>query len=635
MRALVASLALALLTGCAETNYFPTSDGSVAGEGACHGNEMRCTLDVLQRCVNGAWVSEDCARQSKHCYPTAGCRTCEPGSDFCDGQDVFHCSADGEGKSKVKTCAADQQCVVGTCVSLCDLTRRGRSNVGCEFWAVDLPNEYYCVSLDGGQTCGLPPFGYGCAACEDFAVAVANTNNFPVTVTIEVNEAEPGQPLKLSKVTEKGLAASSLEVFKLGMREVDCTVWQKDASGRLRRQSDSQTCLSSRAFRVKSTAPVVAYQFNPLINDFSNGASLLIPTNGLDLEYYVIGCSTSNPIAPLPSEGIPDYMNLTIIGIKEQTQVEVKLAHQIQGSKDGKIPAAKKGETIKLTLGPFDVANLNTIQDLGSMTGDLTGSVVRANKPVAVFSGGQRISVPGFDVSAMKPPPPLPADAKGCCTEHMEQQMFPVSSLGTKFVITRTPIRSKGSPEPDFYRVLAVKQGVATTIKTNLTEFPTLTIKAAGEYVDFWSTRDFVLESDQPIMIAQYAVAQGYLEEFAGGAGGDPEVVVFAPKEQFRKDYIFLTPPTFTKDYVIIAAPVGVMVKLDGKDVGAEFSTLCQRVEAGQLDGETFQAIRCPVEDGVHYLESTRPVGIMVYGYYNVGSYGYPGGADVKQINID
>jgi hypothetical protein len=26
-------------------------------------------------------------------------------------------------------------------------------------------------------------------------------------------------------------------------------------------------------------------------------------------------------------------------------------------------------------------------------------------------------------------------------------------------------------------------------------------------------------------------------------------------------------------------------------------------------------------------------VGLSVYGYYNVGSYGYPGGSDVKIIN--
>jgi hypothetical protein len=34
-------------------------------------------------------------------------------------------------------------------------------------------------------------------------------------------------------------------------------------------------------------------------------------------------------------------------------------------------------------------------------------------------------------------------------------------------------------------------------------------------------------------------------------------------------------------------------------------------------------------------VEDNTTVGAMVYGYYGVGSYGYPGGADVKQINIE
>lgn len=41
----------------------------------------------------------------------------------------------------------------------------------------------------------------------------------------------------------------------------------------------------------------------------------------------------------------------------------------------------------------------------------------------------------------------------------------------------------------------------------------------------------------------------------------------------------------------------------------------------------------CRMEPGVHTVVSEMPVGLTVYGYYNVGSYGYPGGADVKIIN--
>jgi hypothetical protein len=626
------SMALLVLVQAACTDPFlPAADG---GAPVCKAGEARCDNNLWVHCVNGQWVGEDCTKTNQVCTPTLGCRLCDPGTTYCNGLDVMTCNGDGTAATKKETCRPEQQCLLGKCLDYCDLPQKGRSNVGCEFWAVDLPNEYYCMSIDGGVSCLV----YGCAACQQFAVAVANTSDFKVRVLVEQNDAAPGQPLKLSTVMQKEIAGRSLEVFNLPMREVDCSEWAKDASGKLRRKTDSQSCLSSRAYRLKSNYPVVAYQFNPIINDFSNGASLLIPKNGLDNKYLVMGWSTSNPIAmPIPGqaiEGTPDYTNVTVIGIEENTEVQVTVTHPTQGSKDGKVTAAKPGETVKVTLGPFDVLNLNSIQDLANITGDLTGTRVTASRPVAVFSGAQRGSVPGFPLDSYNPKPPEPSgEYKVCCTEHMEQQLFPLSSLGTNFVITRTPVRSTTVEEPDFYRILAAEDG--TKVTTSLPNFPSFTLQA-GKHADFWATGDFIVQSakDKPIMVAQYAVAQGFLDNWSG-AGGDPEFVIFPPVEQYRQEYLFLTPPTFDKDYVIIGAPQGAVVKLDGTDVGGEFNTTCPRFKIGTLDGESYLAIRCPVADGVHRLESSKPVGIMVYGYYAVGSYGYPGGADVKQINID
>jgi hypothetical protein len=379
---------------------------------------------------------------------------------------------------------------------------------------------------------------------------------------------------------------------------------------------------------------VAVFQFNPIVNDFSNGASLLLPTTGLDTSYHVIGWPTANPTAvPIPGrtmEGVPDFMNLTVVGVEESTQVEVTLAHQIQGSADGKIPAAKKGETIKLTLGPFDVANLNTIQDATDPTGDLTGSLVKASKPVVVFSGGARALVPD-SLQGYSPPPPTPSNHEICCTEHFEQQLFPTSSLGRTFAVTRSPIRSTTSMiEPDFYRILATKDN--TTVSTSLVDFPKFTLDA-GDVAKLWSTEGFTVEADQAITVAQFAVCQQFVDDWSSSPGGDPEFVIFPPVEQHRSEYIFLTPKTFTKDYVVIAAPTGATVELDGQEISGPSKTLCASYSLGQVNGKDQISYHCPVEDGIHKVISTQPVGITVYGYYSVGSYGYPGGANLKQIN--
>jgi hypothetical protein len=575
---------------------------------------------------------EDCGSKNKTCIEKLGCLVCEPNTKYCKGQDAFKCSADGQSETKIKTCRPDQQCALGECFDFCDLPQKDRSNVGCEFWAVDLPNEYYCTSLDQGKTCLM----YGCAACQQFVVAIANTSGFEVTVNVEVNEAKPGETPKLKKVATKVIKGNSLEQIELPMREVDCSEWYTDSAGKMRRKGQSKSCLSSRAFRVTSSYPVVAYQFNPIKNDFSNGASLLIPVNGLDKSYYVMGWSTANPIAmPIPGqviEGVPNFMNLTVVGTEDNTKVEVTVTHKTQASDDGKVKAAGKGETITATLNKFDVLNINTIQDFANPSGDLTGSKVTAGKPVAVFSGGARILVPGSSLDKYNPKPPEPSgEYDVCCTEHMEQQMFPISSLGKDFVATRTPIRSTSVPEPDLYRILATKD--KTVVKTNLPDFPQLLLAKKGDVANFWSTKGFTVESNEPIMLAQYAVCQGFIDVFK--VGGDPEFVIFPPVEQYRKEYLFLTPPTFTHDYVVIGVPPGTTIKLDGKEVTGEFKTLCQEYSIGKLKGKNYTSLHCPVKDGVHTIEASTPVGIMVYGYYGVGSYGYPGGADVKQINIE
>ncbi len=602
-------------------------DGAVE---QCKAGQTKCNGEKYEYCENGQWKTKDCKALNESCVEGVGCRLCDPDAKFCKGQVGYQCNKDGTKSTKLIICREDQQCIQGKCFNMCDLPLSQRSNVGCVFWSVDLPNEYYCMSIDGGATC----LTYGCAACQQFSVVIANTSRYKALITIEANEAKPGEKPKLKKVAQQYVEKESLRTFNLPMREVDCSTWKKDKAGRLRRKGSSYSCLSSTAYRIKSSYPVVAYQFNPIKNDFSNGASLLIPENGLDTKYLVMGWSTTNPIAiPMPGqaiEGVPDFTNVTIIGTRESTKVDVTLTHNIQGSPDKKVKATKKGQTISFNLGPFDVLNLNSIQDLGNITGDQTGTRIEANKPVAVFSGGQRASVP-VSIKDYNPKPPEPSGKYDvCCTEHFEQQMFPISSLGKVFAITRTPIRSTSSPEPDFYRILATKDN--TTVKTNLTNFPKFTLKK-GQQANFWSVKDFTVESDQPIMIGQFAVAQGFLDNYSG-AGGDPEFVVFPPVEQYRKDYIFLTPTTFTNDYVIIGAPSGALVELDGNKVSSEFGGICKTFTIGTIKTKTYKAIRCPVKDGVHRIKSSEPVGIMVYGYYSVGSYGYPGGADVKQINL-
>src|SRR6185295_12544694 len=100
----------------------------------------------------------------------------------CDGFDVQQCSSDGQTKTKIETCDGEKgfACRSGACVNLCDDAAKNRSNVGCEYWPVDLDNA---VTNQGN------------AALQQYAVIVSNPQpDLPARVTIEEDTALPGQP---------------------------------------------------------------------------------------------------------------------------------------------------------------------------------------------------------------------------------------------------------------------------------------------------------------------------------------------------------------------------------------------------------------------------------------------------------
>jgi hypothetical protein len=78
--------------------------------------------------------------------------------------------------------------------------------------------------------------------------------------------------------------------------------------------------------------------------------------------------------------------------------------------------------------------------------------------------------------------------------------------------------------------------------------------------------------------------------------------------------------------------PTAAAVQIDGAPLG-EFPSNCTLDPIGTLDATDYDALTCELQEGTHTVSSNLPAGLTVYGYYSVGSYGYPGGSDVKIIN--
>ena len=536
------------------------------------------------------------------CQPGVGCVPCVPGALSCLGDDVVICAEDGSGATEVvEMCdtANNKVCSNGECVGGCQAADEQPSNVGCEFWAVDLDQQ------DFGQDPASAPWG----------VALSNAGDGAAQVTIEINEAAPGQPQSLVTVEQLTVDAGTLQARVLPTREIDCGAQPNsyDAPG---------TCLSSRAFRITSTAPIVVYQYNVFENTYSNDASLLLPTNALGNIYRVMNWVAGHPV-PVPiGPMIIDRSAVTIVGTQPNTQVTVKPTWKIKGN--APIAATAAGENIVVTLGPFDVLNLEgddaSFGDDPKTASDLSGTLVQSNKPVAVFSSVETTAVPAGVVDI----PTYPGwTDETCCLDHLEEQMFPVEAVGTKYIITRSPIRSTGSyVEPDVLRFMGVAE--TANITTNLpAPYDNFTLQP-GEIRTTWSQTDIVVSADKPVMVGQYLISQGYID---GASTGDPAMTVFPPVEQYRTEYVILTPGSWSTNHVVVAAEVGSEVLLDGVATSG-----CTVTPAGEVDGKSYESRRCAVTEGVHTMTGAAPFGVVAYGYGSAGSYAFAGGADVKKI---
>jgi hypothetical protein len=378
---------------------------------------------------------------------------------------------------------------------------------------------------------------------------------------------------------------------------------------------------------VTSSAPIVVTQFNVFENSFSNDASLLLPTNALGNTYRVLGWNAGHPAEVPLFEGMVDRSYITVVGTAEGTTVRVRPSWKIKGNPP--IAATPGGGEIEVTLGPFDVLNLET--DTGSLSddaqtiADLTGSAVYSDKPVAVFSGVESTGVPGW---LEIPTPPGWDDGSGsggntCCLDHLEDQLFPVESVGARYVVTRSPVRSTSSyREPDVIRFVGAAEpaNVTTTLPA---PFDSFTLQP-GEVRTTWTQDNFTATGDAPFMLGQLLVSQGYVD---GGYLGDPSLTVLPPVDQHRSEYIILTPGSWDQSWVVIAAPVGATVTIDGVAPSG-----CRVEPAGTVDGVTYESRACPLVEGTHALSGDQPFGIVAYGYAGAGSYAFVGGADVKKI---
>ncbi len=568
----------------------------IPGERACKNNiALECKKDA------SGWNETPCFKMK--CVD-GKCMNCVPGARKCDGEKVMQCNAEGSGFTQIDDCnseATGRICHLGQCIDLCKANAKFTTNLGCEYWPVDL--EQYPGSPDEPSAQDTP-----------FAVVVGNTSK-SLTATIQVFKA--GQKVKEVKAPPQKATIISLPPYNV-----------------------QGSMLAPRSWHIVSNLPVVAYQFNPLenVHVYSNDASMLMPTNASGRDYMVIGY-------PQRPGGLSEY--ITIVGIAKGTTT-VKVTPTADIKPGNGVSALSAGQEYTFTLKQYDVLNLDTKEDFS----DLTGTIIRSDHAVVVYSGNVCENVPLETCESghckFEPSSPSCGSSSSCpiigACDHLEQQLFPLTAVGKKYVISKTWPRGKA---PDLIRVMAVADQTTIQVEPPVISIPVLN---KGQHFDFEISQSVVLTADKPIMAATFLEGEdapgaghercedGLFGKHCGGLGGkschsdsdcsddagigDPAFILAVPVEQYRKNYVFLVPTKYADNYMDIVTTQGATVTLDGVPVSSFQS----------VGGSTFVAARQKMQEGSHLIQSDKPMGIVVYGWDHYVSYGYPGGMNIEAI---
>ena len=329
--------------------------------------------------------------------------------------------------------------------------------------------------------------------------------------------------------------------------------------------------------RVTSTAPISLYASN--YYNASYDATIVLPITGIGDDYI---------IQTYESVGLREFC---IVATEDNTYLTI-------------IPNADTYEGRE--RGVAYSGTLNKGQAYMVMSQDeyyeLSGSQIKADKPIAVFAGHLCANVPDTSVAAC---------------DHIVEQQVPISQLGKNFALTKSLGQSY-----DVVRVTATQDN--TVVKLNGLEI--VTLQSLESYSFILSDNSAFLETSSPAICYLYltgAEANPYTL-------GDPSSVLISPIEQRLQEITFATFQTeLSRDHYvnIVTSKLGAQyIELDHVSITNKFSPL-----VGNSD---LCFAQIPITHGTHTLK-TNSEGFIghVYGVGVAESYAYSIGSSTLDLS--
>jgi hypothetical protein len=337
--------------------------------------------------------------------------------------------------------------------------------------------------------------------------------------------------------------------------------------------------IEDRGIQVTSDQPISVYGLNQYPE--STDASFILPTASLGQEYMVMSYESIHAeIAGFGSE-------FGVVAVADTTTVTVT-------------PSVTVGSRVAGTPYMFVLNQGETYQLRSSLTGpegDLTGTIVESDKPVAVFGGVGAANVPTNSEAA----------------DHCFDQMPPVSAWGQRHFTVPLGGRANG----DTFRYLACQDNTSVFVDDVL-----VATLDSGEFLEQLLTSNSTVNADKPILVMQYANGKSF-----DNITGDPFMMMIPPFEQFLSNYIMATPASgFATNFVSIVAPSSAVSQLtiDGVPLDPALFT--------QIGTSTFMGCSVLIAPGSHHFQAPQPFGVFMYGFNSYDSYGYAGGMSLSPV---
>ena len=349
-----------------------------------------------------------------------------------------------------------------------------------------------------------------------------------------------------------------------------------------------------KAIEVIADNEITCYGAN--IRHLSADAFLALPDDVLTTRYIVLAYPNAWLEASFGSQGEYDQPSqFAIVATEDGTTIRIDPAAQLVG---------RRQETFTITLDRGEVFNGQAVV---ARYQDVSGTEIRANKPIAVFAGNRRTSIP-LQVGNFR--------------DHLIEQLPPLEVWGREAIVTphATVVDPSLVPYEAVVRVLAAFDD--TRWQINGVDQTPLS-KATSVEIPLDVAKH--ITASAPILVAQYEHSAGY--DNSGPVEitlpGDPFMMLIPPTEQFDTAYAFQSVEYQGFEElmhfvnVVVPTPGIASLRLDGSPIVAGW-------QPTPKPGYSYAQVR--VNPGAHDIRGDSAFGIFVYGFGPAISYGYPGG---------